>query len=231
MVNRVLDWVPRFDPRSRDFPIRAVVRESVRRRNKQWRVGPILDQGSEGACVGFGWAAEAFATPTTVNLQRVTADVPREPEAFARELYRHAKRIDEWEGENYDGTSVLAGAKVMSSLKLLREYRWAFSLGDVIDAVLAKGPVVLGVPWRSGMYEAEGGVLRLSGEIVGGHCLLAVGYRLADPRLGGEDGLVLQNSWGRGWGDDGLAVISLRDAELLLAEGEACVPVKRSYGR
>jgi hypothetical protein len=232
MTERILDWVPRHDPRSRNYPVRELIRESPRRRNKLWRVGQILDQGREGACVGHGWVAEALATPVAVDLTRASYAPVRDPQALAFQLYRDAQTVDEWEGENYSGTSVLAGAKVMQAYRFLYEYRWAFGITDVVDTVLAKGPVVLGIPWLSGMYTAPDGVLTPSGSIVGGHALLAVGYRVNDARLDGEPGVVLQNSWGRDWGSNGLAVIRESQLAGLLAQnGEACVPTRRSYGR
>ena len=176
-----------------------------------------------------------------VVLNWVKADVPRTPDAFARHVYRTAQKIDEWAGENYEGTSVLAGAKAMIGFGLLREYRWAFSVEDVTDAVLAKGPVVIGIPWYDGMYEAPYGLLKVRGELVGGHCLTVVGYavksggvKVGDTFLYNpfdEDAFVLQNSWGESWGVKGLALIRKSAlAELLKDEGEACVPVRRSYG-
>lgn len=230
---RTLDWVSRHDPRSRDYPISDLVpRGSARRRNKMWRVGPVLDQGREGACVGFAWTGEALSTPIAVDLERVHTMPATDPTTFAQSVYHDAQRIDEWEGEQYEGTSVLAGAKVLKRHGLIREYRWAFGVEDVVDAVLARGPVVLGVNWHSGMYSAPDGVLTISGGIVGGHALIACGYRVDDLRLGGEHGIVLQNSWGPGWGVNGLAVIRVSDVARLLADGgEACVPVARSYGR
>lgn len=228
----VFNWKPAFDERSREFPIRAAIPERPVRRNKLWRVGPILDQHSEGACVGFGWAAEAFSTPVAVDLSRVKAVVPQDTTEFARSLYNVAKTLDPWPGEDYEGTSVHAGAKAMRQFGLLKEYRWCFNIADVTDAILVKGPVVLGIYWYDGMYRAPGGVLKVSGEIVGGHCITAVGYRTADSAKQGVPSIILQNSWGTDWGNGGLAEISVTDLDRLLREdGEACVPSKRSYGR
>jgi hypothetical protein len=232
MTERILDWVPRHDPRSRDFPISAVV-NPTRRRDKIWANGPILDQGQEGACVGFGWAAEAFAAPVRVRLEQMRPGIAREPNQFARDIYSTAQKIDEWEGEAYEGTSVLAGAKVMGQIGLVKEYRWAFGIEQVADAVLAKGPVVIGIPWYESMYDTRSdGVVEVSGSVVGGHCLLVVGYRVASGRLDYQDGFLLQNSWGAGWGVNGVGLISKADlAWLLQQQGEACVPTRRSYGR
>jgi hypothetical protein len=231
-TERVLDWAPHHDPRSKAFPVAAVISTPPKRRNKLWKTGPVLDQGNEGACVGFGWTAEALSTPTVVDLSRVAVEVPREPTAFALDLYNKARRLDEWEGEDYDGTSVNAGAKAMRENGLVLEYRWAFSIDDVVDTILLKGPVVLGIEWRYGMYDAPNGVLKATGKVVGGHCITAVGYTLKSPKLGGEDGIILRNSWGADWGINGNAEIKVSElSDLLDNYGEAAVATRRSYGR
>ena len=225
---RVLDWAPSRDPRNQSYPVRAIL-GSPRRRNKLWRPGPVLDQGREGACVGFAWAAEALSTPVAVDLARTAA--PADTDLFARELYRAAQKVDEWPGEAYSGTSVNAGAKAMRTFGLLHEYRWCFGIDDVTDAILTKGPVVLGIPWLDGMYRAPDGVLTPAGSVVGGHAILACGYRVNDQRLDGRDGIILQNSWGGGWGSKGRAVIRADHLATLLANGEAALATRRSYGR
>jgi hypothetical protein len=229
---KTFNWKPTFDERSKDFPIRATIAERPRRRNKLWRTGQVLDQGREGACVGFGWTADALSTPVSVDLSRVKASVPRDPTAFAHYIYQRAKVLDPWEGTDYEGTSVLAGAKAMREAGLIKEFRWCFGIDDVIDAVLTKGPVVLGIYWYESMYDAPEGIVSVSGKIVGGHCITAVGYKLAASSTTGEDCVILQNSWGPDWGKNGLAEIRVSQLdELLKNTGEACVPSKRSYGR
>lgn len=232
-IDRTFDWVPRFDEKSRDYPVRATIRvANIRKRNKLWKLGSILDQGREGACVGFGWSADALSAPTVVDLNRVKAVVPRNPQEFAKFVYHTAQTLDTFPGESYEGTSVLAGAKTMSSLGLLKEYRWAFSVEDVVDAILSIGPVVLGIEWHAGMYNAPNGVLTPEGPVVGGHCITAVGYTYKSTKLNGEDGVILQNSWGADWGVNGLAEISVSNLKKLLDNnGEACIPYRRSYGR
>jgi hypothetical protein len=230
--DRKLDWVPRFDPRSRAFPLRALVPEPVERRTKRWTAGPRLDQGPDGACVGFGWTGELLATPVKVDLERVATLVPRDPHQFAHNVYREAQKIDEWEGESYDGTSVLAGAKVLKRYNLMSEYHWAFNINQVIDALILRGPVVLGLWWYSGMFDAYGGVLKPSGFQVGGHCVLATGYIKNSERFAGKPSVQILNSWGPTWGINGMAEIDVDDlGDLLRDEGEACVPSRRHYGR
>lgn len=229
-MQRTLDWKPRFDERSKNYPVRGILKKRAERKNVLWVAGPILDQKAEGACVGFGWTAEALATPFVVNLKTIPAKAPRTPQPFARYVYSNAKVIDEYPGEDYEGTSVLAGAKVMQGLQTLASYSWAFSVDDIIDALIQKGPVVLGVNWYEGMYEAPNGVLTVSGDHVGGHCLLAIGYTISSPKFGGKPSITLQNSWGKKWGIQGIAEISVEDLQRLMREqGEACVPSKTPY--
>lgn len=227
----ILNWVSKHDERSKAYPIRTLVHD-IKIKTRVWTPGEILDQGREGMCVGFGWTAEALCTPVRVDLSRIKASVPTEPNIFASFIYNKAKVLDNWYGENYEGTSVIAGAKAMQSINLLKEYRWAFSIEDVIQAIIKTGPVVLGINWLHSMYEAPNGVLIPSGKVVGGHCILAIGFYTSSLLLNGEPGILLQNSWGNTWGNNGKAIIRVTDLELLLANyGEACVPFKRSYGR
>lgn len=241
-TERTFDWVSRHDERSRNYPIRALLAPAaVKRRRTLWEPGQILDQGQEGACVGHAWADEATASPVRVDLARAELPGteggkpwPRDPQAMAFAVYRQAQRLDDWPGEAYEGTSVLAGAKVMKSLQLVSEYRWAFGIDDVVDTLCAHGPVVLGIPWHSGMYGAPGGEITVSGEVVGGHAILASGFDPARVVNGKAPRpmIRLTNSWGPSYGDGGSAWLTQDDLAKLLAEqGEACVPVRRSYGR
>ena len=66
----ILDWKSRHDPLSREYPIRSLIGEHVDKRTRLWRPGVTLNQGAEGACVGFGWTGELLASPrrSTVTL-------------------------------------------------------------------------------------------------------------------------------------------------------------------
>ena len=205
-----LNWRPRHDPRSRQYAIRDKI-DKVTSTARQWKAGIVLDQGSEGACVGFGWSGELACEPERY--------VVSDESAF--ELYREAKEVDPWPGTDYEGTSVLAGAKVLKRRGQLLEYRWAFGIEDVRDAILTHGPVVLGIPWYSGMYDAPNGRVTVSGSVVGGHCILATGYR--------PGYFMLRNSWGEGWGNGGDAEITEQDLAFLLDQnGEACIATDTS---
>lgn len=186
-------------------------------RSYTWGVPVRLDQGNEGACVGFAWTHELAARPKTHGL--VTNDL-------ARSVYHEAQLLDEWaDTPPQEGTSVLAGAKRMMQRKYLGEYRWCFSLKDLQLTVGYLGPVVLGIWWWEGMMEpdAVGGVHR-AGAKVGGHAILCNGYSLTKKRF------KLTNSWGAGWGIGGECYVNEEDMALLLSdEGEACVPTVRTF--
>lgn len=230
-MNRTFDWKPRFDEKSKNYPVRGLMRAAPRRRTKLWIVGPILDQGEEGACVGFGWTANILAEPFWADITKLPTGYPKEPQPLAFYTYKEAKKVDEYPSEDYEGTSVLAGAKVMQTAGVVASYSWAFSINEIIDGIIARGPVVLGIPWYDSMYEAPNGVLSVAGEQVGGHCILAVGFIKGSKTFNGEDSVILQNSWGQSWGKQGLAEIRVSDLAKLFADGEACFPSRKPYKR
>ena len=216
-----LDRIPQFDERSRQFSIRAVLTPEQQRkpRSYTWRLETHLNQLREGACVGFSWAHELAARPA---IRPVSYEL-------ARSIYKQAQFIDEWPGEEYEGTSVLAGAKVVKLQGHIAEYRWAFGIDDLIAAVGYKGPAVLGIPWYEGMLDPdERGFIRPTGRVAGGHAILTNQVQVR------EEFFFLPNSWGE-WGIPQRpgdvrsgARVSFSDLDRLLHEwGEACIPVLR----
>ncbi len=97
----------------------------------------FYNQGSEGACVGFGISRLAS------QLNRKTYD------GFW--LYHEAQKIDEWPGEDYDGTSVRAGLDILRKRghceskegrvspenigEGIKANRWARSVDDVLTTL------------------------------------------------------------------------------------------------
>jgi len=211
-TDKRLDRIPQFDERSRNFPIRALVPK--KQRSYTWSCKAWLDQGREGACVGFAWAHDLNARPKIIAVDN----------SYARGIYTSAQKIDEWAGEAYEGTSVLAGAKVVSNIGYMTEYRWAFGLDDLILAVGYAGPAVLGLNWYEGMFQPDTkGFLKPTGRLAGGHAILCHSVNVK------EKYFKLHNSWGQDWGVNGECFISFEDMDRLLHEqGEACVPVVRT---
>jgi hypothetical protein len=64
--DRTLDRLVEFDERSRNFSA-AVGLETYPFRSYTWACDPVLDQGREGACVGFAWAHELSARPKVIE--------------------------------------------------------------------------------------------------------------------------------------------------------------------
>src|SRR5437870_4530726 len=66
---------------------------------------PILNQGTEGACTGFGLAAVVH------YLLRTRRVIPDTNEVSPRMIYSMARRYDEWPGEKYSGSSARGAMK------------------------------------------------------------------------------------------------------------------------
>lgn len=84
--------------------------------------GLILDQGQEGACTGFGLAC-------VVNYLRwIKAGNPVQMESVSpRMLYTLARRHDEYEGENYDGSSCRGALKGWFNNGVCLESDWPYA--------------------------------------------------------------------------------------------------------
>jgi hypothetical protein len=211
-VHPRLGRIPSPDERDKRFLMRALIPKKLARpTSKYWSSRWVGDQGDTSQCVGYGWHGFLRASPVNT----------REPKPEV--IYDGAQANDEFPGTNYDGTSVRGGAKYLTDVvKQVKEYRWAFSINAVLDWLGTNGPVVLGVDWRSTMFDVDShGFLDTSGKSEGGHCILAIGYD--DKRKA----LRLVNSWGHGWADNGRCWIRYADADALIREGgEACTAIE-----
>jgi len=224
-TDRRLARLVQFDERSRQYPIRETLDSGVQPRSYTWRCDTHLDQGPDGSCVGFSLTHELIGRPVCVQGLDAT---------FAKEqVYWEAQKIDPWEGGSYpganpqyEGTSVLAGVKVLQKLGYIEEYRWAFGLDDLLLAVGYKGPAVLGISWYDGMFNMMPcGQVHVTGQVAGGHAILCKGVSITKKTF------TLHNSWGASWGSGGDALISWEEMGRLLQEqGEAVIPLKRAFG-
>lgn len=207
-----------FDPKNLLFSIRAKLAEEPSKKTKQaWNPsGWWGDQQQTSKCVGFGFAHYIEDGPVTHKGQAPIAD--------PNKIYEIAQDLDQWPGNDYDGTSVLAGAKALVQMGFIKEYRWAYTLSDMIEAVLELGPVVVGTNWYEAMFKPdEKGLIKIGGDIAGGHCwkVDAVNVKTKLFRL--------KNSWGREWGRKGFADIRFLDMERLIHEdGEICIATEFS---
>jgi hypothetical protein len=213
-AERTFDWNPYYDARSRNYGIAELLVGATTLRNKHWPGAPHLNQGKEGACVGFGWAHEGGADPIRKSVSYTVA----------MSIYNRAKRLDAWPGTDYSGTSVLAGAKAVKERGWMPEYRWAFSLSDALGALAYKGPIVMGCNWHRDMVNpGPRGYLSPTGRIIGGHCVMIKAINIDYDRV------TIHNSWGASWGMKGDAYLSFNHLNYLINDGaELCIPVRRT---
>lgn len=179
---------------------------------RYWYPGPTLDQGTTPQCVGYSWSQWLMTSPTR------TKDGPA-PSA----IYHEAQERDIWPGNNYDGTSVRAGAKALEERGHIERYVWAFDAKTVADWILTTGSVVAGLTWTERMFTPDrDGFIYPDGRTVGGHAILLIGVNMNDEKIR------IQNSWGQ-WGQNGRAWIRFQDfADLLADGGECCAAIERS---
>lgn len=177
----------------------------------------VLNQGREGACTGFGLAA-------TINYLNKQRSLPQDKQGRVspRMLYEMAKRYDRWPGENYDGSSCRGAMKGWFKHGVCREDLWPYvvkkpghltleartdaannPLGgyyrvlknrtDLQSAVDEAGAVYTSAKVHSGWSRPRNGnILTDNVHPTGGHAFCILGYD--------EDGFIIQNSWGPGWG-------------------------------
>jgi hypothetical protein len=121
-------------------------------------------------------------------------------------------------GHGQDTGSSWRGMYVaMRELGLIDRVEWGFG-GDHGRELMMRGPIALGIPWRSAMFDPESdGRIRYKGDVVGGHEIGVVRLRVEARRLW------IRNHWvddsGKPWGVKGLAYMTWDDYDAALAEG------------
>lgn len=229
-MERIFGRIPSLDARDAKFLMQRKLAQpsSVTLPvNKVWNIAPrSLDQGPTSCCVGFAWSNFLRCAP----MQTVKNQSPFD-------IYRKAVQLDEWPENNSEatlpdgsdkfvsGTSVRAGAEAVTAEGRLKSYLWAFTLSPVIEWVLTRGPVVLGVNWYSSFDKPNAdGIARITPQasVVGGHAFLMRGANTKRSLA------LFENSWGDGWGRNGMFYLPFADLERLIYEkGEVCTAIEQ----
>ena len=194
---------------------------------------PVLDQGSEGACTGYGLA-------TVANYLLTRRKVEPDPTPVSPHmLYAMARRYDEWPGEDYSGSSARGAMKGWHKHGVCSEAEWR--PGRAPARSRAPGGLTQ-ARTADALRRPLGAYLRVNHrDLVAMHSALAeVGilYATADVHAGWEEvgadghipypapptgahafaivafdaeGFWIQNSWGRRWGRQGFGRISYDD--------------------
>lgn len=180
------------DERDQMYPMKSVLpKKASTRTYRYWYQHPVrLDQGTTPQCVGYSCTHYLLDGPVTNHLLT--------PKAFAEKVYREAQKLDPWAHIPHDGTTVRAAAKYLQSVGYISEYRWAWNLDTLIQAVLEVGPVVVGTTWYMDMFYPDAkGFVKATGADAGGHAWLVTGVNVKEKKIRGC------NSWGLGWGIKG----------------------------
>lgn len=220
IATRVLDQhLDAKDDASRAYGLARLVPEPARV-GHHYAPGPVLDQGQDGHCGGFGLAAEAAASPVRVR---------GVDDAYGHAAYYEIKdrRLDNFGRE--EGTSSLAVAKLGVIRGLWASYWWALNGIEDLDRGFRVGPMCFGLPWFTGCFRPDvDGRIRATGQVEGGHFLVGVGRSMNYRRKGPHT--KMQQSWGRDHGRGGFVWVPDEDMHTMLVDhrGEAFAPVQRA---
>jgi hypothetical protein len=207
-------WGRDYLPDDRDRGFQLASRRRILKKTHQWKLGQVTDQGQTSQCVGHAWHNWLASEPMP--------QVPMLPAG----IYFLAQHYDEWDGTEYDGTSVRGAAKMLSLTGHVETYHWAWDVDTAVHHVMTISPLVLGCTWYVGMNGTDAnGFIYPRGRAQGGHATLIYGAHIP------EKYVMIRNSWGDRWGQRGNCKIRFSDLQKLLsANGECCTAIESLPG-
>jgi hypothetical protein len=187
--------------------------------------GPGSNQRNVGACTSGTCVDLLMSRPLWLRRFRFDDD-------FLFRLYQLITARDPFGGQWYydrivdlfhvDGHGQDTGSSwrgmwhALRELGLVDRVEWAFG-GQHGRELMLRGPLAIGIPWHSGMFDVEAdGRIRPRGEVVGGHEIGVTRLRVASRRVW------IRNHWvnddGSPWGINGLAYLTWDDYDALIAD-------------
>lgn len=187
----------------------------------------ILNQGGEGECTGYG-----LATVINYLIWRDNLELDSATKVSPQMLYRMARIYDEWDDEDYEGSSCRGAMKGWHRQGVCTQKSWcdkiAFeelakeatqnSLGayyrinkdsivDMQAAIKEVGAIYCSAIIHQKWWEVKGKkrlpIIQYDQNSTGGHAFAIVGYNAV--------GFIVQNSWGKEWGFQGFAILTYSD--------------------
>ena len=201
----------------------------------------VLNQGDEGACTGFSLAAVInylFWTDLieSSGAEYVDAEMMSKIRVSTAMLYNMARIYDEWEGEDYEGSSCRGAMKGWHRHGVCTDISWPYIPGEDISPEESWSKEAIFNPLGAYYRINKDSVVDMQAAIreVGAiYCSASVhkGWWLATEeelpiikqsksKIGGHafaivgynaDGFIVQNSWGNKWGYKGFAVLRYKD--------------------
>lgn len=148
----------------------------------------VKDQGNSFTCV-------PHSICTVLEAQNFGKDIDYD-------IYDVYNRRPEPRGDGMMIRDALKILKKDSNNKFLKYFRLR-NLLQIKWSIVANGPCIFALPVRSMNKEFWKGY-----ENMGGHAITCVGYD--------DDGFILQNSWGRNWGDSGMTKLLYHDLNYII---------------
>lgn len=238
-INRRLDAFPdKID--LKDWPYQPTLHRLPGEVSNIGLVPSILDQGQEGACMGYALAA-------VINLLLKRSSIQRD--VSPRMLYELARRYDEWPGEEYDGSSARGAMQAWIRHGVCTSTSWPpnvcgaqhLDATRIADAALTPGGAYYRVDFRQ-IRHIHAAIYEVG--IVYATLMVHQGWDQPGPtevslkhssncpkmtlpviaRSGIADGchaiaivgytrqgFIIQNSWGDNWGRGGFALLPYED--------------------